>query len=122
MVLYLLSSFHLHVGLFEKGFVLSPQCSLFPVFLGRALYCNYFSIPSSFWADSLNYLDAFSVCIFAFLQHSFGVYFIWVEHISLLPHPYHVSVLNLSVHMPHPSRPKTGNLSVASLVLGLMSR
>lgn len=64
----LLSSFHLHAGLSEEGFVLFPQCSVFPVFLGRALCCNHFSIPSALEADLLNCFDAFSASKFAFLQ------------------------------------------------------
>lgn len=91
--------------------MLSSQCSVFPVFLGRALYCNHFSIPSSFDTDLLNCFAAFAVSKFAFLQYSLVVYFKWVERVSLLSHSYHFCLLHLSPHMPHPSRLKTWSLS-----------
>lgn len=79
-----------------------------------------FQVPSG-----LIYLTVLtpSLCLnLHFRNNSFGIYFLWAEHISLLSPPYHFSRLSLSLHMPRPSRPETWNLSFAFLLLGLMSR
>lgn len=76
---------------------------------GLCATCNHFSIPSAFEADLLNCFDAFSVSQFAFLQSTFGVCFLRAERISLVSHPYRLSLLTSSVPKPPPSRPDTRN-------------